>query len=56
MGARKYPKLRSVMDQFVKQYQASPLTLSVNEDGDISHPAVTQWYVDKFCRDNHLVR
>ena len=51
---RKYPTEKEVLHWFNIERQM--LRESSNEDGEISHPAVTQRYVEEFCRLNHLTR
>ena len=49
-----FPKERDVLHQFFIWTQEPDCRITCNDDGEISHPDVTKWYVAKYCRENHL--
>jgi hypothetical protein len=49
---RYFPNVLDVKHRVLIEAQGPLLT--VNEDGEVSSRDLTDWYVDKFCRLNHL--
>lgn len=49
----KFPAERDVLHRFLIESQA-PSGVTSNDDGDLSSSAVTKWYVEQYCKLNHL--
>ena len=51
-----FPHEKNVIHQFYIFAQSPLGQMTYNDDGEISHPDVTKYYVEKYCELNHLKR